>query len=212
MHFFFLVGFNNIESADTPAHRTWWNKYIGRRWTNSSNKVTIYTTKHRDFSSNGKTEIFSFFPYAFAWKSHPLHSSVAPPMWADWWGRGQWNRRKCGTKQSVLVRLQQWREMGRGWAGYQNIRLKKILKWFHWSHKKYEVQLEPRVFLHGLPILWDLLLWPPFASLQTCPAVPSAVPLFVSKKDNAIHEKVQKMPWSKCPARPFPALPTRTPL
>lgn len=119
---FFLVGFNNIESADTPAHQTWWNKYIGRRWTNSSKKVTIYTTKHGDFSSNGKTEIFSFFPYAFAWINHQLHSFVAPPMWADWWGRGQWDRRKCWTKLSVGLSTAVQGNGGRGWVGYQYIK------------------------------------------------------------------------------------------
>lgn len=59
--FFFLVGFNNIESEDTPIHRTWWNKYIWQHGTDSSNKVTIFSINHNKLMAKMKYFIHHMF-------------------------------------------------------------------------------------------------------------------------------------------------------
>lgn len=59
--FFFLVGFNNVESEDTPIHRTWWNKYIWQHGTDSSNKVTIFSINHNKLMAKIKYFIHHMF-------------------------------------------------------------------------------------------------------------------------------------------------------
>lgn len=72
-HAFFLgrIRQHRVWRYRSPIHWTWWNKYIGQYGTNSSNKVAIYTIKHRVFFlRNGKTGIL-YPPSASAWLNPP---------------------------------------------------------------------------------------------------------------------------------------------
>lgn len=77
-----------------------------------------------------------FYPLsASAWLNPWLHSFVAPPMWADWWGRAQWDRSNCWAKLNTISSTAVDRS---GSVGYQYIWLKKksFFKWIDWSLKK----------------------------------------------------------------------------
>lgn len=119
--------------------------------------------------------------------------------------------------------LQQWIEVGVWVIDIFGLKKKekKILFFFLnelIGHlKNYEIQLEPRVFLLGLSVLeivcssHNLRLLRSSRVTDHLRHVPRPLPSLSKassypKKDKAIHEKVQKMPRSKCSAPPTPTL------
>lgn len=114
-----------------------------------------------------------------------LHSFVAPPVWVDWWGRAQWDRRNCWAK--LNINLQQWIEVG---VWVINIFGKKnpFFKWIDWSLKK----------------LWNTIRAQSISAWSLCPLRSSAAatvytscPAFTSFTVQIlfIFKKRQSNPW-----------------
>lgn len=77
-------------------------------------------------------------PYASAWINPRLHSFVAPPVWADWWGRAQWDRRNCWAKLNVIpsTTVDRSGEVGVWVTNIFGKKKKSFFKWIDWSLKK----------------------------------------------------------------------------